>query len=102
MRTNYNNELIQNIIITLVAFAIGAGFLILIHSNYEATHYTNCAVVETVAEDNVVLVDCLGDEWIVKNVPNAKEGDLVNVLFYSNRTPQTHNDDIVINVSVIK
>lgn len=107
--TTYNYDVERNndnfndrpIIFALIIVCIITLTLGMIHTWYDKTHYSNVAFVDSISDEEVILVDSLGDEWAVDSIPNAVEGDLVEVHFYNNGTDYTHTDDVITHVFVI-
>lgn len=96
-----NNRNDRPIILALIVVCMISLFLILVHKSYEITHYQTVAIVDSITEEETLMIDPCGDVWAVDNVPNAKVGDLVNLTFYTNRTNNTHEDDVITNVSLL-
>jgi len=72
-----------------------------INSWYDKTHYTNVCYIDSISDNEVLMIDCCGDIWAVDAIKGAKVGDLVNVYFYNNGTTYTHKDDIITHINIL-
>ena len=86
------------IIFALIIVCLITLFFCFAHTYYEKTHYSTVAVVDSIKDNEVLMVDPLGDIWAVDHVDNVKVGDLVEIYFHNNNTTYTHYDDIIVNV----
>lgn len=101
--TNSNNDNFNDrpIIIALAIVCLITLLFGFIHKWYDNTHYSNVCYIDSITEDEVLMIDSCGDIWAVDAIEGAKVGDLVDVYFYNNGTEYTHTDDIITYVKII-
>lgn len=62
------------------------------------SHYTREGIITEITEDEVVITDTTGNEWVVDNEGLYMTGDEIQMLMYNNKTDNIITDDEIIEI----
>lgn len=88
-------------IIAMVSFILIALICVAMKGCYNDTHYKTCAYVDSVTDQEILIVTPDGNVWSIDYEPNIYENQIVELLFYNGGTDNTMKDDVIINVKII-
>ena len=89
------NNIIRNIIGCVLVFAVLIGS-VCVAGTVETT-YTMDAEIIAISEEEVSLIDSMGEDWVFFG-QGFRIGDSVRVRFFTNGTDDTRLDDVIENV----